>query len=163
MLMAVEKYEDDTVGFYYEFAKANMGQFGVGENFEKSRADFEMTVPRKIDVNHLKVFVIGTSLLEDREKMDDMLKHITTEEIYPRNVYVCTSSTIEKMMDLSIDDELGEYVKTYLKEHLDKQTMLKDLLNAYDNQIGTVEIPRLEVEHKLIVLKDFEQISWESE
>lgn len=163
MLMAVEEEKDGMIAFNYAFAKANFPAFGTGSNFSAARESFEETVAGRIDVNHLKVFVMGTRLLNDKEQMADMLETLSREESYPRNAYICASNDIESLMDVSLDNELGNYLVTYMDEHVEHIVTLGDLLNSYQNGKTGIQIPDMEVEHKIIVFETYYDFSWESE
>ena len=66
-------------------------------------------------------------------------------------------------MDVSLDNELGNYLVTYMDEHVEHIVTLGDLLNSYQNGKTGIQIPDMEVEHKIIVFETYYDFSWESE
>lgn len=151
VLMAVERLDNGNFAFHYEVMKEDLTQFGEGETFEESRAQYEMTIDKSVDVNHLKVVVLSQELMLDDAMRCDLIETIAREQQYPLNTLVCTTSDFEGLMNVSMGEELGSYLQDYLKLHAGKQTTLKDLINAYENQRGEIEIPNVEGREKMIL------------
>lgn len=154
MLLGIDKTEDGKAAFCYTFEKANNETYGVGDSFLESRKDYEQLLHKRVDSNHLKVILIGEEYLEDDAMMEDMLETLTKEEIYPRNSILCVTGDVMNMLEVSIGEEPGAYIREYMDTHSMVQTTLGDLLNARDNGCEKVTLAHLEAEGRLIVEKE---------
>lgn len=155
MLMAVDVAPEDRVAFMYTFSKANDDRYGAGKNFKESRHNFERTLNKKVDANHLKVILLGEAFVDNHARMEEMLELLTEEERYPRNCYVCVTEDTSKVLELSTGEEAGRFLEEYLTLHYEDVVTLGDVLNAHDNGEKQIELPLLDISRQCVVEKDY--------
>jgi hypothetical protein len=126
-----------------------------GQDFAESKAHFEKALSKVPDYNHLKVIVIGESILENEEAYHDIIKFLGQSEIFPRNTYVCVTENVTDMITVkdSLPQEIGTYIEEYLENHEAQQISilsLGDLIDEASNGEMTLYAPYLEVEKEYI-------------
>lgn len=164
-LLAVVDYEDDKdrVLFCAGFPRAensggSTGQSSElevakasGENFEKSRAEYEKNLNKMPDYNHLKVLVLGEDFVNNKTAYNGMLEDLARTEEFPRNTYVCIVEDVDELLEIDkeLPQDLGTYLEEYLNNHEAKKNRmltLGDLLDEKENQELILYAPYLEPE-----------------
>lgn len=139
MLVAVD-FDNSTgeVLYYESMAGQSMEEtkipMGRGENFKESKDNFQMSLSKTSDYNHLKVIVYGKTLVENREIYEDMIKELVQGEDFPRNTYVCVTDEVTKIIQLEdvLSQEIGTYLEEYLEHHEDGDTKILSLGKILD-------------------------------
>lgn len=161
MLVAVG-YEDRNITYDVAYPKdAGVLQSSAkGEDFRKSKEEYEDRLNKQTDYNHLKVLVFEDDFLEQSELYDSMLDYLAEIEDFPRNTYVCAVDDAEDLLELEkqMTQDLGTYLEEYLKKHeesKDKLLTLGDLMDEKDNVDMVLYLPYLEIEDKFIEWKGY--------
>ena len=164
MMVAVDYDKENKQILYYENfsdTKENSKDGGsinemkspvaTGKDFAEGMANFEMTLSKVPDYNHLKVIVIGETLMEQEEAYHDMLQTLIGWETFPRNTYVCVTEDIMNMIGLkdSLPQELGTLMEEYLENHEEENIpilSLGDMMDEEANQEMILYAPYLTAE-----------------
>lgn len=109
-----------------------------GNDFVQCKREFESNLSKKVDYNHLKIFVLGKNLLNQQKEYDAMLDFIIKEERFPRNTLVCETSSIEKLLELEehLSEDLGNYLEQYLRKHEEKKDRLLTLGTVLEEKVN---------------------------
>lgn len=177
MLATVDE-RDGTLVFSYGFpalsqkdntdleeAKVNVPEV-TGTTFAGCLSAYEGEMSKKADCSHLKVLVLGESLLGDQQAFYDVLDTLGKSEIYPRNTYVCVTADVSALFDTEeqLPEDLGTYLEMFLQNHeSDRQIRhrnLGKLLDERKNRKGAVELPYLSVEDGAIVLEGVVEVKF---
>ena len=168
-MMAIADVQEESIRFAYGFPElsqkdntdmeeANVGvPLTEGGNFAEALTSYEKELSNLADCNHMKVFVIGGSLLQDRERFDETLDYLRESEVFPRNSYVCVTGDIEALLGQadSLPEDEGSYLETFLQHHEpDHEIELTNLGTLLDEQINDrleLELPYISVENDTIV------------
>lgn len=170
-MMAAVDYREGQVDFAYGFpslsqkdntdiSAANVNAaMTAGGNFAESISRYNHELNKLADCNHMKVLVLGTALINEKEQYDDMLAWLRKSEVFPRNTYVCMTDDVQALSEVeeSLSDDLGSYLESFLlKQETDQQTRLVNLGKLLDEQVNQMEeihIPFITVENGTIVLR----------
>lgn len=168
-MMAIADVQEERIRFAYGFPElsqkdntdmeeANVGvPLTEGGNFAEALTAYEKELSNLGDCNHMKVFVIGESLLQDRARLGETLDYLRESEVFPRNSYVCVTGDIEALLKLtdSLPEDEGSYLETFLQNHeSDHEIELTNLGTLLDEQINKrldLELPYVAVEKDTIV------------
>ena len=171
MMVAVDyDKEKEQILFYENFPDASedtkdgesvneiKSPVATGKDFAESKASFEMTLSKVPDYNHLKVLVIGESLMEQKDIYHDMLQMLAQGEIFPRNTYVCVTKDIINMLELKgeFPQELGTLIEEYLENHEEENIpilSLGDVIDEEANQEMSLYAPYITAENDHIIWK----------
>ncbi len=168
MMVAVDYDEKEEKVLYFESFPKGQGEsekggsvneiqapVQKGEDFAESKKNFEQTLYKVADYNHLKILVLGEALLENEEVFADMLQNLAKTEAFPRNTYICVTEDIEKLV--KIKDELPQEIGTYLEEYMEnhegkdaKLLSLGDLLDEAANREMLLYAPYLKIEESYV-------------
>ena len=88
-----------------------------GENFKKSKWNYEEDLNKFADYNHLKVLVLGEAFVDNEDAYRAMLEYLGETEEFPRNTFVCVVADTDKL--LALDEKLPQDLGTYLEEYLE--------------------------------------------
>ncbi len=182
-MLAAADYDEETeeVGFSYVFPVQRAEPDAVEEagdkdvamayagEFDEAFWVYETKLNKVADYNHLKVFLMSETFVENKKQYDDMLSMFWEEETFPRNTYVCVTDDIQAVLKaeegLSVD--LGTYIEELLKSHTKgnetKLTTLGNLMDEKENQLQDWELPYLTVEEETIVWSDVYLLRQKSE
>ena len=168
-MMAIADVQEERIRFAYGFPElsqkdntdmeeANVGvPLTEGGNFAEALTAYEKELSNLADCNHMKVFVIGESLFQDRARFDETLDYLRESEVFPRNSYVCVTGDIEALLEQadSLPEDEGSYLETFLQHHEpDHEIELTNLGTLLDEQINKrldLELPYVAVENDTIV------------
>lgn len=169
-MLATVDYGDGKLVFSYGFpalsqkdntdleeAKVNVPEV-TGTTFAECLSVYEGEMSKKADCSHLKVLVLGKSLLQEKQAFYDVLDTLGRTEIYPRNTYVCVAEDLSALFDAEeqLPEDLGTYLEQFLQKHeSDRQMHLENLgklLDERKNRQTVVELPCLMVEDGAIVI-----------
>lgn len=168
-MMAIADVQEERIRFAYGFPElsqkdnTDMEEANVGVpltedgNFAEALTAYEKELSNLADCNHMKVFVIGESLLQDRARLGETLDYLRESEVFPRNSYVCVTGDIEALLKLadSLPEDEGSYLETFLQHHEpDHEIELTNLGTLLDEQINKrldLELPYVAVENDTIV------------
>lgn len=168
-MMAIADVQEERIRFVYGFPElsqkdntdmeeANVGvPLTEGGNFAEALTAYEKKLSNLADCNHMKVFVIGESLLQDRARFDETLDYLRESEVFPRNSYVCVTGDIEALLGQadSLPEDEGSYLETFLQHHEPDHeielTNLGTLLDEQINKLLDLELPYVAVENDTIV------------
>ena len=168
MMVAVDYDEEESrVLFYESFPEAKENEkdgesinetsspVAVGKDFGESKANFEKTLSKIPDYNHLKVIVLGESLMKHPEVYQDMIHMLAEGERFPRNTYVCVTEIITGLIELqdALPQELGTFLEEYLENHKGEHRhllSLGDIIDEERNQELILYAPYLSLEEEYI-------------
>lgn len=168
-MMAIADVKEDRVRFAYGFPELSQkdntdieeADVGVplteGGNLAEALSAYEAELSNLADCNHMKVFVIGKSLLCDTKQFNETLDYLRESEVFPRNTYVCVTGDIEVLLEKadSLPEDEGSYLEKFLQHHeSDHEIRLTNLGTLLDEQINqrlTLELPYVSVEDDAIV------------
>lgn len=168
-MMAIADVSQEKVRFAYGFPELSQkdntdikeADVGVplteGGNFAEALAVYEAELSNLADCNHMKVFVIGESLLRDPKQFHATLDELQESEIFPRNSYVCVTDDIETLLEAeaSLPEDEGSYLEKFLQHHeSDHEIRLTNLGTLLDEQVNrrlVLELPYVSVEDDAIV------------
>ena len=100
-MMAIADVQEERIRFAYGFPElsqkdntdmeeANVGvPLTEGGNFAEALTAYEKELSNLADCNHMKVFVIGGSLLQDRERFDETLDYLRERGIPTKQLCLC--------------------------------------------------------------------------
>ena len=178
-MMAIADVKEDRVRFAYGFPELSQkdntdieeADVGVpltgGGNLAEALSAYEAELSNLADCNHMKVFVIGESLLRDTKRFNETLDYLRESEVFPRNTYVCVTGDIEILLEKedSLPEDEGSYLEKFLQHHeSDHEIRLTNLGTLLDEQINqrlTLELPYVSVEDDAIVWTRDVEISFE--
>ncbi len=171
MLVAVTCNEENQVGMSCVFPKQQNAQGATSNsgnentsleyatNFETAWDNYEKSLNRVADYNHLKVILLSESFLENEKQYYEMIDLLQKKNTFPRNTYICVTNDVQAMLDteknLSVD--LGTYIEDlfenhdYAKEH--KLPTIGNLIDEKENKQKIIELPYLTVENNTIFWK----------
>lgn len=155
--------ENNRILYYENFSDAKVNEkdgesineiqspVAEGDTFAESKENFQMTLSKIPDYNHLKVIVIGKKLMEQEELYEDMIDYLFQSEIFPRNTYVCVTDDIMDVIGLKdeIPQEMGTLIEEYLKNHKEGKTYLLSLGDVMDEEVNQeliLYVPYLQIE-----------------
>lgn len=168
-MMAITDVKQERVRFAYGFPElsqkdntdieeANVGApLTEGGNFAEALERYEQELSNLADCNHMKVLVIGESMLSDSQRFQDMLDFLRESEAFPRNIYVCVTDDIEALLNVadSLPEDEGSYLDKFLQHHeSDHEIKLMNLGTLLDEQINRrlqLSLPYVSVEDDTIV------------
>lgn len=124
------------------------------EHFYQAFDQYEKELNKVLDYNHLKVLVLGRSILEDSAKFSEMLEFLEKEDEFPRNTYVCASEEVSAL--LALDESLPQNPGTYLEQLLENSSdvdagglpTLGNLFDEQKNRQKNLYLPYLTVQDK---------------
>lgn len=172
MLAAVDKAEE-SVEFVYIFPQAGLKSDNAqasdnvnlppvkGNDFETARTKYENNLSKLADKNHLKVFIMGSEYVKEKDLYNKMLDELKRDESFPRNTYVCVTENIDKMLDLreTITTDLGSYLEEFLENHEEnmeyKLVNLGQLIDEKENATQEIMLPLLQIQNETIVWNDY--------
>ncbi len=168
-MMAIADVKEERVRFAYGFPELSQkdntdieeADVGVppteGGNLAEALSAYEAELSNLADCNHMKVFVIGESLLRDTKRFNETLDYLRESEVFPRNTYVCVTGDIETLLEKadSLPEDEGSYLEKFLQHHeSDHEIKLTNLGTLLDEQINrrlTLELPCVSAEDDAIV------------
>lgn len=168
-MMAIADVKEERVRFAYGFPELSQkdntdieeADVGVppteGGNLAEALSAYEAELSNLADCNHMKVFVIGESLLRDTKRFKETLDYLRESEVFPRNTYVCVTGDIETLLEKadSLPEDEGSYLEKFLQHHeSDHEIKLTNLGTLLDEQINrrlTLELPCVSAEDDAIV------------
>lgn len=168
-MMAITDVRQEKVRFAYGFPELSQkdntdikeADVGVplteGGNFAEALDVYEQELSNLADCNHMKVLVLGESLLTDTERFNETLDYLRESEVFPRNSYVCVMGNIEALLEKesSLPEDEGSYLEKFLQhhesDHAIKLTNLGTLLDEQMNRRLKLELPYVSVEDDAIV------------
>lgn len=132
---------------------------GIGVDYEDAKESCESNLVKTVDINHLKILLLGKSYFEDTKQQSKMLKSLQTHENIPRNAYVLVADDVDDIIKNS--GELSEDLGTYLEQLLEKKqkeeglflVTIGDLIDENDNSTIYYEVPFLELRDKEYVIE----------
>ena len=118
-----------------------MGGFGSflveGNSVEELQKQYQNRIPEYLDLGHVKVLILGSRLLSDREVQKEVLTELEKKPVLARNILVLSheyqneESFLEEMKEKGIVP--GEYLSDLYKNNPDKRqnstATLGDLLS----------------------------------
>jgi hypothetical protein len=130
----------------------------LGNDFEESYNLYKKELSKTVDCNHLKVLILGISLINS-EQYETTLNYLRQSELFPRNTLVCM--TDDPSLLYEIEDNLPEDLGTYLESYLQNQSEDLDfdlpdlgaLLDAQANGNSQPALPYIVVEEGAIILE----------
>jgi hypothetical protein len=162
-MMAAVDYRLGLVEFSYGFpelsqkdntdveeAKVNAA-IASGADFAASYESYEQELSRLADCNHMKVLVLGESLLQS-DQYDAMLTDLQETELFPRNTYVCVTEDTHALYEIeeNLPEDLGTYLESFLQKQGEERGIslpdLGALLDARANGESQPKLPYLLVE-----------------
>lgn len=171
MLIAITCNEKNEVGISCDFPMQQKQTSADSGSQEESLAmeyahefvtawnNYEKSLNKVSDYNHLKVILLSERFLENTEQYNAMLSMLKSKETFPRNVYVCKTDNIEAMLELekNLSVDLGTYIEELLENHeygkdRDLPT-IGNLIDEKENQLRMIELPYLSVENETIYWK----------
>lgn len=174
MLTAVDyESEEKTVGFTYVFpmlkVEPDAATVAMDETeemvYEKTVLgawkNYEKRLNKSPDYNHMKIFVMSTSFLEEQKQYELLLEKIRDEETYPRNTYVIATEDIGKL--LAWKDELNTDLGTYIEQMIENREAEKkynlptlgSLIDELSNHRKIWDIPYMNIEKDTLVWSSF--------
>ena len=135
----------------------------TGNDFSESKNNFEKTLNKVVDYNHIKVIVLGERLMNNETAYHEMLDMLARSEEFPRNTYVCVVEDVEALVKLrdKLPQEIGTYLEEYLENHEEKQTKLLslgDLLDEEKNHDMSLLLPYLKIENGYVEWSGYYEI-----
>ena len=135
----------------------------MGNNFLESKTNFEKTLNKEVDYNHIKIIVFGEGILKNEAAYHDMLETLAESEEFPRNTYVCVVDDVEALVELKdeLSQEIGSYLEEYLEHHEEKKNKilsLGDLIDEERNHDMILFLPYLKVEKSYVEWSGYYQI-----
>ena len=120
-----------------------------GRDFEESKELFEESLNKKADYNHLKVLVLGESLIQQPAQYEALLDRLAEDEEFPRNTYVCVVGETDALqqMESNLPLDLGTYLEEFLNNHEKSRkapVTLGDMLDEKENKKLVLHVPYLE-------------------
>ncbi|MBO5656685.1 MAG: GerAB/ArcD/ProY family transporter [Agathobacter sp.] len=119
---------------------------GMGETVEAAKEDFEESLNKVADYNHLKVFFLGKRLLDEKGALEEVLITLSQLQEIPRNTYLCTTDSPERLQQGDFKPDLGTYVEEFLKTQMPDRRSLPTLgtgIDAFYNKKGELYLPIL--------------------
>lgn len=168
-MMAITDVQQEKVRFAYGFPELSQkdntdieeAKVGVplteGGNFAEALDRYERKLSNRTDCNHMKVLVIGQSLLSDEKRFGDTLDFLREREAFPRNIYVCVTDDIEALLAVAdqLPEDEGSYIEKFLQNHESdhalKLTNLGTLLDEQINRTLKLELPLVSAKDGVIV------------
>lgn len=106
-----------------------MGGFGSflveGNSVEELQKQYQNRIPEYLDLGHVKVLILGSRLLSDREVLKEVLTELEKKPVLARNILVLSheyqnnESFLEEMKEKGIVP--GEYLSDLYKNNPDKR------------------------------------------
>lgn len=108
-----------------------------------------------LDLGHVQVLVLGTSLLENKEKLEEILGYLEKEPVIGDNLYVFTSGEPTRLMSLngtsieSLSDYLVGIYQNRIVNQKDKMMTLQQIYNAWHNEDEYLLPPQILLENNV--------------
>ena len=137
---------------------------GMGETLEAAKENFEGSLNKVVDYNHLKVFFVGQELLEEKIALEESLVTLSRLHEIPRNAYLCTAEDIEDLLQGDFKPDLGTYAEEFLKTQARDARRLPTLgtgIDAFYNKKGELNLPILAGEEDAMLWKENYHLSFE--
>lgn len=124
----------------------------VAEEFDKSQKNY-------LDLGHVKAFLLGDNLLENKEALTKCLAYLENNPAIAGSIKVFHSSQVKEAMALNGNeiDSLGEYLIGILenKPNPDRRSLvtIQKFYNAWHNQEEFPQVPEVHVRGSQIYLE----------
>lgn len=167
-MMAVIDQQGEQITFGYGFPQlsqkentdlqeANVNAAVIaGADIRSCVQQYNDQLEKRTDCNHMKVLVLGETLMKQKESYEKVLAFLKQTEMFPRNTYVCVTSDPEVLFSLedTLSCDLGSYLEEFLQNHEDDRQIrlwnLGRLLDEQENHLLTVSLPYIEVKENSI-------------
>ena len=160
-----EKWFPMSVVVDYDLAnKVFLFENGTGESVKEAKENFEGSLNKVVDYNHLKVIFLGERLLGERDALEDFLVTLSQLHAIPRNTYLCTVVNIEELQQGDFKPDLGTYVEEFLKTQARDARSLPTLgtgMDAFYNKKGKVYLPILTWEEGTLLWEENYYLTFE--
>lgn len=168
-MMAVIDLQGEQVAFGYGFPQlsqkenTNLQEANVnaavttGTNLRSCVQQYNDQLEKRTDCNHMKVLVLGETLVQNQDAYEKVLAYLKQTELFPRNTYVCVTPEPDLLFALedTLSCDLGSYLEAFLQNHeSDRQIRLWNvgrLLDEQENHLLTVSLPYIEVKDNSIL------------
>jgi spore germination protein (amino acid permease) len=126
------------------------------ENIYDAANIFSRQSDKKLDFNHLKVIVLGSDLLKDKDYLDEVITYLKSDSQFARGTNVCVSMDTANnilSLDKNMSTSIGNYLqKMFITNLIGYSSTAQDLIeNQSDNKIVEI-IPVLTVQDKYPVM-----------
>ncbi len=129
MLAAFGKTGNQIV-FYYDLEE-NQG-ISKGDTIEEAMEEYEKSLSKIPDTNHLKVLLLSSDFYNDRQLYIQLLKYLKDSEIFPRNTYVSIVADVDKRFD-----QMGDYYEQIIEKRQRQDGVepitIGSMLDDYEN------------------------------
>ena len=168
-MMAVIDEQGEQVTFGYGFPQLSQKEntdmqesnvnaaVTMGTSLRSCVQQYDEQLEKRTDCNHMKVLVLGETLIENKESYEKVLSYLKQTELFPRNTYVCVTPDPDLLFALedTLSCDLGSYLEEFLQNHeSDRQIRLWNvgrLLDEQENHLLTVSLPYIEVKDNSIL------------
>lgn len=132
-----------------------------GRNFQELQYNYEQNSAKQIDFSHCKALVLSENLLQNEEKLENVLAYLSHQNLIARNTYLFTTGMDMKelfALDEGVDKPLGTYLEDMLTGNDDynknRIMTLGKLYDELENEQEIMYIPVLEQEDATPIIAD---------
>lgn len=131
----------------------------TGSTPKEARKRFDLSQEKYLDLGHVEVLVLGNGIINEQEKMEELLAYLEGIPSVAGNLYVFTTDQLYELMALNGReiDSLGEYLTGIVEnkpDSVEKEIpQLYDLYNAWHNQEKYPKLINIGVEGRVVFLE----------
>lgn len=125
----------------------------LGETPKQARENFNRNQESYLDLGHLKALILGESLLEEEERLEEFLGFLEENPSVAGNIYVFSCEDNRDLMSLDgqVQDSVGDYLtgilENTMRQEPAEEVTLQDLYNAWHRGEDMPQLPRVTVEN----------------
>lgn len=140
----------------------------TGDTISDIEEDYASNSDKRLDLRHLKIIVLDSRIVENKDKLQELLGFISNKYEISRNTLVFyTQSQAEKLLNVdTINENIGENVEQLYENNPQnsdvKKVTIGDLINGSYQVEKVVLIPILEIKKDRIWLSGA-GVFWENE
>lgn len=129
----------------------------TGTSLKSCVQQYDDQLEKRTDCNHMKVLVLGETLVKNQDAYEKVLAYLKKTELFPRNTYVCVTPEPDVLFALedTLSSDLGSYLEAFLQNHESDRKMhlwnLGRILDEQENHLLTVSLPCIEVKDNSIL------------
>ncbi len=131
-----------------------------GQDFQEIRQKYRDSQEYLLDLGHVKALILGDSLLENREKREELFREIEKSPVLGKNLYLFRAAKPEQIMAQNgkEKDSVGEFLAGFYENQKDGErrtpVTLEDFFYQWSNRGEIPRLPVLECEDGQIFLRE---------
>ena len=131
----------------------------TGSDGAQIHAAYEATREQYLDIGHVKAVIFGTSLLEDRERLREVLRGMEAESSLGNSPCIFTTDSLSELSQ-AVEEQgiaLGDFLTGLYENRTDSSSQtpvrLADLYRFYHTDTTLPQIPGITVKNQVLMVE----------